>query len=158
MEGSSKADPGPAQGRTRTMSGPGPSPPLEKLHSQTDSILTAARLIRNGWTEEGKFSHISCSVGQPPLSKHHDNQRPKHSDRSLEEPARRRDLEVSSRRTAEDRRTSCGNTVGERGVSADTERHPCQAGIVCVRVASCRTACRQSRRLKAPILPVIAEM
>lgn len=174
MEGSSKPDPGPSgPGRTSAMSGPRLSYPLEKLHNQTDSFLTAARLIRRGWTEEGKNTEGQCSnldrsVRQPPLSKLNGNQGPKHAEISLKEP-RSRQVLVNSRKTAEDRETSSKIKAGEAkqtyegAFSANRQRQRqtglySQAGIVCVRASSCRTAYRQSRRFKAPILPVIAEI
>lgn len=175
MEGSSKPDPGPpGQGRTSAMSGPRLSYPLEKLHNQTDSFLTAARLIRRGRTEEGKntegqCSNFNCSVRQPPLSKSDRNQGPKHAEISLKEPRSWQVYVVNSRKMAEDRETSSKIKAGEAKQTyegaflANRQRERLtglysQAGIVCVRVSSCRTAYRQSRRFKAPILPVIAEI
>lgn len=66
--------------------------------------------------------------------------------------------EMSTEKKADEAKEKC-----EGAFSANRQRERqvnlySQAGIVCVRVSNCRTTCRQSRRFKAPILPVIAEI
>lgn len=171
MEDSSKPDRGvPGQGRTSAMSG---SYPMGKLHSQTDSFLTAARLIRRGWTEEvkstgGQLTKLNNSIHQPPYSKSDESQGTKNADVSLKEPQSMKILIVNSRKMAEEKEMNSekkdeAKETYEGAFSANRQRERqvnlySQAGIVCVRVSNCRTTCRQSRRFKAPILPVIAEM
>lgn len=77
-------------------------------------------------------------------------------------------LIVNSRKMAEEKEMNSekkdeAKETYEGAFSANRQRERqvnlySQAGIVCVRVSNCRTTCRQSRRFKAPILPVIAEM
>lgn len=171
MEDSRKPDCGvPGQGRTSAMSG---SYAMGKLHSQTDSFLTAARLIRRGWTEEvkstgGQLTKLNNSIHQPPYSKSDESQGIKHANVSLKEPRSKQILIVNSRKMAEEEMSSekkadKAKQTCEGAFSAKRQRERqvnlySEAGIVCVRVSNCRTTCRQSRRFKAPILPVIAEM
>lgn len=131
-------------------------------HSQTDSFLTAARLIRNGWTDEGKtgrtqLSTIERSVHQPVVSK----PSPKSAEIILKASSTR--LLINSRKTDEDKEIpeQMTNKVKQFSNFSGTkqrERQAGQAGVVYFHVSGCRTACRQSRRFKAPLLPVIAEM
>lgn len=160
--------------RTSAMSGPLLSDPLEKLHSQTDSFLTAARLVRGGWTEEGKktgrqFSYFNYSARQPPLSRSHGNQGPKCAEVCLKDPKSMWAPLSNSRRTAEDKeicserkakeaeQTTGGAFSANRQAGRQTGLRS-QAGGVCVWASGCRTTYRQFRKFRAPKLPVIAEM
>lgn len=110
----------------------------EKTRGQTDSFLTAARLVRRGWTEEGnetggQFSHFDCYIHQPSLSRSDENQGPNQVEK---DPWSRWDPVVNNRKISEERVT----------------------GIVYVWMPGCRITRRQSRRFKAPLLPVIAEI
>lgn len=173
MEGSSKPEPvHTGLGRTSVMSGPLLSDPLEKLHNQTDSFLTAARLARRGWTEEGnktgwQFSYFDLSARQPSDSRSDGNQGPKHAEICLEDSRSRQVPIMNSRKTAEDRQTGSESKAEEtkqtEGACSANRLLERQTGLysqasIRVRVSGCRTTCRQSRRFKAPILPVIAEM
>lgn len=158
MEGSRKTE-----APTVTMSPP--SDGLKDQHSQTDSFLTAARLIRGGWTDEGKtggrqFSTTDQSVHQPAVAK----PSPKTAEIILKASSIR--LVTNSRKTNGDKEiileqmTKKVKQTGTQEFLADKlrGRQAEQAGIVYFRVSGCRTACRQSRRSKAPLLPVIAEI
>lgn len=155
---------------TSAMSGPLLSDPL---HGETDSFLTAARLVRRGWSEEGKktgwqYSHFDRSVRQPALSRSDGNQGPKRVEICLKV-TQRGVAVVNSMRTAEDRETGSekktdeakqtteGAFLANRQIGRQTGLCS-QAGVVCVWGSGCRTTYKQSRRFKAPILPVIAEM
>lgn len=122
------------------------SDPLEKLQSQTDSFLTAARLLRGGWIQEGKkMGSIPAEIclknpsssGVPDVTK---------------------DRETRSEKKADEvKQTSDGGFLANR----QRERHAglyIHTGSVRVWVSSCRTTYRKSRRFKAPILPVISEV
>lgn len=154
MEGSSKNEP-----PTATMFRPQPSDGLKNHQSQTDSFLTAARLIRNGWADEGRqFTTAHHSVHQPAVTK------PKHAEIILK--ASSIGLVTNSRKTDEDKKiipeqmTNKVKQTSNKEFSANKqrERQMFQAGTVYFHVSGCRTACRQSRRFKAPLLPVIAEI
>lgn len=166
MQGSIKADRVlPGLGRMSAMTEPLHSDPLEKLNSQADSFLTAARLHRRGWTAEGKktrwqFSDLDCSVRQPPLSRSDGNQGPECAEICPKDPRSRQVPVVNNR---EDRKM-CSEKQGdeakqtsEGGFSASGQAER-QTTIICVWASRCRTSCRQSKRFKAPILPVIAEI
>lgn len=142
------------------MDGPRPSHPLENPHSQADSFLVAARLIRNGWTDEGKKTGVQLSnsdylVVQRSPSKPDGNpeSNPKASSIRLVVNSRKADEERET--TSEAKQTCNGAFVANK---QSRERQMTQAGIICVKVSGCRTTCRQSRKFKAPLLPVIAEM
>lgn len=154
MEGSGRPDPGPPdQGTSLAMSGPRLSHPLEKLQSQRDSFLTAARLVRRGWAEEENAGGRVSSIRQPHLSKSD----PERAEIGPTEPRGTR-IRGSAQKTAEDTEASPEmNQTCKGAFSADrpTER---RTGIVCFRVSGCRSTCRPSRRFKAPILPAIAEI
>lgn len=148
MEGGSKPETvPPGLGRTWAMSGPLLSDALEKLSGQRDSFLTAARLVRGGWTEEGKETGWQTKG-------------PKRVELCLRDPRSRRAPVVNSRRTTEDSETGAENKADvakqapEGGFSTNRPAER-QTGLW---AAGCRSTCRQSRRFKAPILPVIAEM
>lgn len=154
MEGSSKTEP-----PTVTMSRPQPSDVLKEHQSQTDSFLTAARLIRNGWTDERRqFTTADHSAHQPAVTE------PKPAEIILKAPSIR--LVTNSRKTDEDKKIIPGQMTNKvkqtsnKDFSANKQRgqQMFQAGTVYFQVSGCRTACRQSRRFKAPLLPVIAEI
>lgn len=161
MEGSCKPDPGtPGQGTRSTTPGPRLSHPPEKLQSQTDCFLTAARLVRGGWTAEGRNTGgRASSIRRPSLSKSDRIHDPKH-EISLKEPRAVRSPAVkSTQKTAEDAETSSETrAVEERQTFKGAFSAERQTGIILFRASGCRSKCRPSRRFKAPILPVIAEM
>ncbi|XP_056253569.1 uncharacterized protein LOC130182574 [Seriola aureovittata] len=129
-----------------------PDPP-KRPHSQTDSFLTAARLLRRAWAEEGKKTGRQISH-QPPLNRSEGNQGPKRAEIYLKDPG-------SGRKTTEgrevERKTDEVRQMSEGTSSAQRQAEP-QKDIVLVWRSGCRSSCRQTRRFKAPILPVIAEM
>lgn len=158
MEGSRKTD-------APTVTMPQPSDGLKDQHSQTDSFLTAARLIRGGWAEEGKtggrqLSTTVQSVHQPAVAK----PSPKPAEIILKASTIR--LVTNSRKTDGDKEIileQMTKKVKQTGIKEFLSdklrgRQVDQTGIVYFRVSGCRTACRQSRRSKAPLLPVIAEI
>lgn len=161
----------PGEARTSSMSGSRLSHPLEKLHSQTDSFLTAARLIRRGLSDEGKNTggqEIKINSHRTPPSKVDGGPGPKRAEVNSEEPTESRQVPAvvirrmaeSSQAKAENREDKGKQTIvlsvdGQRGSKTGLYS---QTGIICVRVSGCRSACRRSRRFKPPILPVIAEM
>lgn len=177
MEGSSKPDIRTlGLGRSSATPGYQLSGSLEKLHSQADSYLTAARLVRRGWGEERKktgwqFSHFNYSTRQPSLSSSDGNQGPNRAEICLKDPRNRRVPDMNRRKTAEDsvtgsekntdeaKQTSEGANRLSANRQANRKMDLCsQAGVVYIWASGCRSTCRQSRRFKAPILPVIAEM
>lgn len=147
------------------------SDPLEKLHSQTYSFLTAARLVRRGWTEDEKekgwkFSYSDSSARS--ISKLRGNQDPSPAENCLKDPRSRRVFVVTCSKTTEDRQTGSVNTTdgskqtAEGAFSVPTEAESqtglCQPDVVRVWTSGCRSTCRRFRRFKAPLLPIIAEM
>lgn len=159
MEGSSKTEP-----PTEIVFRPQSSDGLKDQHSQTDSFLTAARLIRNGWNNkkngERQFHIIDRSVHQPAVSKLN----PIPAEIILKASSIR--LVTNSRKTEKDKEvipeqmTKKINQTCKTEFSArkQGEIQMGQAGIVYFQVSGYRAACRQSRRFKAPLLPVIAEV
>jgi len=141
MEGCSKLEPVPPG--TSAIS-PLLSGPLGELHGQTDSVLTAARLVRRGWTEEGRNTgwHISYfnSSRRAPVSRSDGNPAPQRAEIDLQEPGSNQDR--------------AKGTEGSFSAGRQADR---QTGLRVV-LSGCRTTFRQCRRFKAPILPVIAEM
>lgn len=148
--------------------------PVETLQSQTDSFLTAARLLRGGWSNEERNARkqdsvLSISVHHSPLLKADRSQTPRKTEMGKsEEPTEGRQVPaVNIRKMAENGQTKAGNSEGKAKLlsvlSVDEQGESktglySQKGIVCVRVSSCRSACRRSRRFKPSVLPVIAEM
>lgn len=159
MDGSSKTEP-----PTEIMFRPQPSDGLKDQHSQTDSFLTAARLIRNGGNNKKnggrQFHIIDHSVHQPAVSKPN----PIPAEIILKAFSIR--LVTNSRKTEKDKEvipeqmTKKINQTCKKEFSAKKQGdiQMSKAGIVYCQVSGCRAACRQSRRFKAPLLPVIAEM
>lgn len=143
---------------------PQPSDGLKDQHSQTDSFLTAARLIRNGWNNEekneGRQFHITDrSVNQPAVSK----SSPIPAEIILKASSIR--LVANSRKTEKDKEVipqqptkKIKQTCKKEFSAKRGEIQTGQAGIAYFQVSGCRAACRQSRRFKAPLLPVISEM
>lgn len=158
MEGSSETEP-----PTVIMFRPQPSNGRKDQHSQTDSFLTAARLIRNGWTDKGKTGGRQCytidrSVHKAAVS----NPIPaemilKASSIRLVTNSRKTDehKEISPEQLTKKVKQTCNK---EFSVKEQRERRSGQAGIVYFHVSGCRAVCKQSRRFKAPLLPAIAEM
>lgn len=159
MDNSSKPDTvPPGLGRQSAMSGSLPSYPVEK-----DSILTAARLARRGWTED----YSNCPARQPSVSQSDEIQDPKGVEICLKDPRSRQVFIVNSRKTAEDREMDSEKKADEAkqaegafsaNKQADRQTGLCSQAGIRVWVTRCRTTCRQSRRFKAPILPVISEI
>lgn len=159
MEGSSQTEP-----PTEIMFRPKTSDGLKDQHSQTDSFLTAARLIRNGWNNKKnggtQFHIIDRSVHQLAVSKLN----PIPAEIILKGSSIR--LVTNSRKTEKDKEvipeqmTKKINQTCKKefSVKRQGEIQMRQAGIAYFQVSGCRAACRQSRRFKAPLLPVIAEM
>lgn len=142
------------------------SDPQEKLHSQTDSFLTAARLVRRGWTENEKETGWQVSYSDysgRSLSKSQGNQDPSQAEICLKNPRSRRVHDVTCSKTTENKETGSVNTTDGGKQTADTEAEGqtglcSQTDVVRVWMSGCRNTCRQFRRFKAPLLPVIAEM
>ena len=159
----------PVLGRSSTSPGPRLPDLQEKLHSQTDSFLTAARLLRGGRAEELQLSHLiqparqTCprrSGGDPnPVEVVlKDHRRGRLSGTTAE------DRETDSEKSADEVKQTDGGMERDGlkqkagrafSVYRQVER---QKGVVCVWASGCRITCRRPRRFKAPILPVIAEM
>lgn len=122
------------------------SDPLEKLQSQTDSFLTAARLLRGGWIQDGK------KMGSKPAEICLKNP----SSSGVSDVTKNRETH-SEKKADEVKQTSEGGFLANRQREGQTGFY-IQTGSVRVWVSSCRTTSRKSRRFKAPILPVIAEV
>lgn len=144
---------------TVTMLRPQPSHGVKDHQSQTDSFLTAARLIRNGCTDGGRrFTIADRPVHPPAVTK------PKPAEMILKASSIRQ--VTNSRRADEDKQiipkqmTNKVKQTSNQELSANkqVEQQMLQAGTVIFHVSGCRIACRQSRRFKAPLLPVIAEI
>ncbi|CAJ1063254.1 hypothetical protein NQZ68_032157 [Xyrichtys novacula] len=162
-------------GKTSVTSGP-------LFSDGTDSVLTAARLARRGWTEDGRktgwqFSHVYTSPRQPPVSRPDGNQVQIHIQVSPKDPRSGPGPVFNNKTTSEDRETCSEKRAEEdkqtRGgggalqvnrpslKSALTEKQKVvrsQPGVVFVWASGCRTKSKPSRRFKPPMLPVIAEL
>lgn len=147
--------------------------PVEKLQRQTDSFLTAARLLRGGWSNEERNTRkqdsvLNISVHRSPLLKVDRGQGPRRAEIKSEEQAEGRQVPaVNIRKMSENGQTKAGNSEDKAklmGVLTVEEQGGSKTGlysqkdVVCVRVSSCRSACRRSRRFKPSVLPVIAEI
>lgn len=148
--------------------------PVETLQSQTDSFLTAARLLRGGWSNEEKKernqdSVLGLSVPHSSLLKEDRGHWSRRTEMGKsEEPEEGRQVPaVNVRKKAENGQIKADNSedkdklIGVLSVEELGEKKTglySQKGIVCVRVSSCRSACRRSRRSKPSGLPVIAEI
>ncbi|KAM7397637.1 hypothetical protein PAMA_005784 [Pampus argenteus] len=155
MEGSSKPEiMTPHLGNTSATPGPLLSDPPEKLHSQADSYLTAARLVRRGCREERK------KTAQPALSGSDGNQGPNCAAIYLKDPRSGWVLVANSRKTPVDSENGSEKKTdeGANRPSVNRQADRKKASVLYVWTSGCRTTCRQSRRFKAPILPVIAEI
>lgn len=151
IKGSSKAE-----YPTMTMFRPQPSDGLTDRQSQKDSFLTAARLIRDGWPDERRqFTTADRSVHQPAVTKL------KPVEIILKASSIR--LVTNTRKTDEDKKmipeqmTNKVKQSSNKEFLANTQRER-PPGTVYFHVSGCRTVCRQTRRFKAPLLPVIAEI
>lgn len=168
-EGSSHPDiMDPSLGRTSTTPGPSFSDSQQKLPGQADSFLIAARLLRRGWRDQGKgaqwrYSNSDSSTHEPFLSISTGNQDP-HQAETFRNQERRSKVsnkeapeenEPASERKTDRKSQAAGGTARQTGRQTDLCS---RARVIYVRSSSCRTACRQSRRFKAPILPAIAEV
>lgn len=143
---------------------------VETLQSQKDTFLTAARLLRGGWSIEEKNTRKQDSVLS--ISFHHKGdrvQRPRSTEISKSEgPTEGRQVPaVNIRKMTENGQIKAGNSedkaklIGVLSVEEQGESNTGldgQKGIVYVRVSSCSSACKRSRRFKPSGLPVIAEM
>ncbi|KAK2882230.1 hypothetical protein Q8A73_022740 [Channa argus] len=141
----------PGLGKVSVLSEPVFSVPLEKQHSQTDSFLTAARLVRRGWTEDGKktgrqFPPFNSSGGS--VSRSERNRGPNN-----DEIWSKQVYVVTCRKTTEDREGTNEDKQAAEGVFSAFR----QTGVS-VWTSGCRSTSRQLRRFKAPCLPVITEM
>lgn len=124
-----------------------PSSHLRSQQNQTDSFLTAARLLRGGWLEEPSTPRCQSSSLVSSIK--------------VLNPA-----EVWSRnsksRTAGPSGDECSEAdqtpEGPVSVRRQTDRAGRDTGGASVRISGCRMACRQSRRFKAPVLPAITEI
>lgn len=137
---------------------------LEKMHSQTDSFLTAARLLRGGWLEKEEktwqFSHVDFSVRKPASE---ENQILNRAKNYIKDPRIRSVPIINSGKMTEDREMGVEKETGEAKQTPEGEFSANkQAGIhtggVRIWTSHCRIVCRKSRRFKAPILPVITEI
>lgn len=150
MESSTKPETGPS-GLAKMSTKPEPP---EKQHIQADSFLTAARLLRRAWVEEGKKTGRPLST-QPSLTRSDGGQSSKRAEICSKDAG-------TFRKMAEDREEDSKDKTDEvRKIDGGTSSLHRQTGrqkeIVLVWRSGCRTSCRQSRRFKAPILPVISE-
>lgn len=166
MVGSSK--PAPSDWDTKSAM---PGPPLsycsEMLHSQADSFLMAARLVRRGWPNEGtktnrQLSQSDGSARQPIFTSSEGHKASVRVRICRKDPMRSWTLDMSSGETSLDGKTGFEKDDKAKETSEDAaspnrpeER---QTGVVYVWKSSCRITCRQTRRFKAPVLPAIAEV
>ncbi|KAK2828011.1 hypothetical protein Q5P01_019045 [Channa striata] len=140
----------PGLGKVSIMSETVLSAPPEKQHSQTDSFLTAARLVRKAWTEEGKRTGRPFPLFDPSggsISRSDGNQGPN----TAEDPWVEEVSIVMYRKTVDRQGTNEDRQAAEGAFSVHR-----QTGVS-VWTSGCRSRCRQLRRFKAPCLPVIAE-
>ncbi|CAB1413694.1 unnamed protein product [Pleuronectes platessa] len=86
----------PVPGRSSTSPGPRLPDLQEKLHSQTDSFLTAARLLRGGWVEELQLSHSTQPAARPTCPRRSGGD-PSHVEVCLKDPRRGRLLRTERR-------------------------------------------------------------
>lgn len=133
---------------------------VSETSGQTDSFLTAARLLRGGWLEEETTTRKPLSNGeerqQPPSTS--DRIQVLHGAKlCLKDLRTRRVLVLSSRKT-EERETGSETKTDEAKQTAEGPERQTQRQTVKVWTSGCRVTCRQSRRFKAPILPAIAEI
>ncbi|KAK5887860.1 hypothetical protein CesoFtcFv8_016421 [Champsocephalus esox] len=143
------------------MSRPLLSDPQEKLLSH--SILTAARLARRGWTEEGnetgwQFSHFDLT-DHTSVSRPDGNQDQKRAEILVRELGNMQVHILNNRKTAKERVTGSDQKADEaKHTQAERETGLCSQTGVLVWASGCSPSCRRPKRFKAPILPVIAEM
>lgn len=147
-------------GLSRGSANPGPLilDPVEKLHRETDSFLTAARLVRGGWAGEKTGWQVS-----PLTSSGRGFVRSNGAEALSKGSWTRRVPAASCRKTAEDGETNCDTKTKEakqkaEGALAAFRRGLCsQTGDVRVWAGRHHT-CRRFTSFKAPLLPVIAEV
>lgn len=163
----------PAEVKEPTMFRSRLSHPVEKEQRQTDSFLTAARLLRGGWSNEeqntrSKDSALSISNHQRPFLKVDIVQGPRKTEVKTEEHTANRPVStVDIRKLTKNDQTKTGSsedTAKLTSVLSAEEQAASKTGlysqksVVCVRMYSCRSACRRSRKFKPSGLPVITEM
>lgn len=127
--------------------GPGPRRPPLSEQNQADSFLTAARLIREGRTDEEKSRKWQFSSLRPG---------PAGSDGAEVQPRESRTNRVQIiiiRMTRDNKTDSDENSNGPEGAAPGRGRAERQTGF---RTAGVKR--KQSRRSKVTVLPVIAEL
>lgn len=137
----------------------------EMQHTQTDSFLTAARLIRRGWPEEGKrtkwqFKNTCTSAGQPSSSRSEENPALNHPQVLIKfsrtpGPRTTEDKETGSEKTTHEAKQINKNVLSAKKPAGQQAG---QTNVLYVWASGCRITCRQRKRLKAPVLPAIAEI
>lgn len=123
-------------------------PPLSE-QNQADSFLTAARLIREGWTDEEKSRKWQFSSLQP---------RPSGSDGAevQTQESRNKRVQIIIIRMAQDKKmNSDENSNGPEGAASGKGRAEGQTGF---RTSGCCVKRKQTGRSKVTVLPVIAEL
>lgn len=146
------------EGRTNPETGPSGLSKMStepEQHIQTDSFLTAARLLRRAWVEEEKKTGRQLSH-QPRLTRSTGSQSPKQAEISSKDLGTFRKIVKVREEDSEDKTDGVNQTTG--GTSSAHGQTDRKIDIVLVLRSGCRTSCRQNKRLKAPILPVISEM
>ncbi|KAG7217190.1 hypothetical protein INR49_027731 [Caranx melampygus] len=106
------------------------------------------------WAEEGKKTGRPLS-NQPSLIRPDGGQSPKRAEIYSKDAGTFRKMAEDREEDSEDKTDDVRQT-GE-GTSSAHRQTGRQKEIVLVWRSGCRTSCRQSRRFKAPILPVISE-
>lgn len=139
--------------------------PLHSDH-ETDSFLTAARLLRGGWLEEGnktkrQFVYSHSPVGHPSRSTSGQHLVLNSVKTCLSGSRTGLVLVTNSKKMAEDQETGSERKTGEDeptpAGTLSTRRHAeRRAGVLWT--SGCRSTCQQIRRVKAPLLPAIAEI
>lgn len=139
----------------------------EMLHSQTDSFLMAARLVRRGWPNEGnktnrQFSQSDGSARQPIFTSSEGDKASVRIRICRKDPRRGWTLDMSSGKTSLDGKTGFekDDKAKETSEGAASPNRPAerQTGVVYVWKSGCRATSSQTRRFKAPVLPAIAEI
>lgn len=148
---------------------------------ESDSVLTAARMARRGWTEDKEnkkwqFSYSNKSPSQTSVPISDGNKQVQIRVEVCAQDSRSKQAPISNSRTmavekdtcferrAEEEKQTClaaflANRQNNINTLREKQRIICtQRGVIYVWTSGCRTKSRPSRRLKSPMLPVIAEI
>ncbi|XP_028277898.1 uncharacterized protein LOC114446455 [Parambassis ranga] len=138
------------------------------LHSdhETDSFLTAARLLRGGWLGEGnktkqQFVYSNTPVGRPSRSTSGQHLVLNCAETFLSGSRTGLVLVTNSKKTAKDHETGSEKKTSEHkptpaGTLSTKRQADRRTGVLWT--SGCRSTCQQIRRFKAPLLPAIAEI